>query len=188
VRPHQLYGTSFSGLGVSILRIVHLLEISYVTVMDSTKTVSVRRANPHKGYGIEVKYTEYGPFIAIPPSFFEYGPYRQYWTNDPARMDMKSYSNGSPVSKYIEEDLQLASDVHLLLQSKDRDDVILCGNDKNAKKKNELFFYIYDRDNEIWKVTNFEGPKIRRFLERFNGLMYQLKTVDAEFLRTDQSD
>jgi hypothetical protein len=43
---------------VSILRIVHLLEINYVTVMDSTKAFSVHRANPHKEYGIEVKYTE----------------------------------------------------------------------------------------------------------------------------------
>ena len=100
-------------------------------------------------------------------------------------MDMKSYSNGSPVSKFIEEDLQLASDVHLLLQSKDRDDVILCGNDKNPKKKKKHFFYVNDRDNEVWKVTNFKGPKIRRFLEWFDGDLCQLKTVDAEFLRTD---
>ena len=83
-------------------------------------------------------------------------------------MDMKSYSNGSPVSKFIEEDLQLASDVHMLLQSKDRDDVILCGNDKNPKKKKKHFFYVNDRDNEVWKVTNFKVQKPDAF---WNGLM-----------------
>jgi hypothetical protein len=97
------------------------------------------------------------------------------------------YLNGGLEIKYIEEDMRMASDVHLLLQSKDGDYVILCGNDKNPKKRDKHFFLINTRENDIWKVTNFKGTKIADFLKWFGGDLLKLETEDVRLLVDDRS-